>query len=254
MQLLKGKKILITGITNKLSIGFGIAKSMYEHGAELALTCQNDKLKKRILLFSEEIGTKIVITCDVTDDMNIVKLFKELSGIWDKFDGLVHAIAFSLKSHLSGNYIETITKEGFRIAHDVSSYSFVAMVRECMNILNENSSLITLSYLGSKRAIPNYNVMGLAKASLESNVRYMANSLGAKLIRVNGISSGPIKTASSLGIKNFKQYLNNFLSIAPIKKMITTRNIGNVATFLSSNLSIGITGQIIYVDNGFNIL
>lgn len=254
MKLLTGKKILITGISNKFSLGFGIAKSMYENGAELILSCKNNKFKKKILSFSSEVGTEIVIPCDVTKDVNIIKLFKEISNIWDKFDGFVHSIAFALKSNLSGNYIENITKEGFCIAHNISSYSFVAMARECMKLLKENSSLITLSHLGAQRAIPNYNVMGLSKASLESNVRYMANNLGSKFIRVNGISSGPIKTNSSLGVKDFKKYLNNFLSIAPMKKVITTRNIGNVATFLSSNLSIGITGQIIYVDNGFNIL
>lgn len=251
--ILKGKKILISGISNNLSIAFGIAKVMYSHGAQLAFTCKNNKLKRRILSFSSELGSDIVIPCDVIDDRNIKRLFFELSDIWKTFDGFIHSIAFASKYSLSGNYINTTTRDIFQTAHNISSYSFLAMCRECKKMLNKNASLVTLSYLGAQRVVPNYNVMGLAKASLESNVRYMANSLGSDNIRVNAISAGPIKTVSSFSIKKFKKILNVYHSMAPIRRSITSEDIGNTASFLCSNLSNGITGQIIYVDGGFNI-
>lgn len=252
-EMLKGKKILITGISNKFSIAFGIAKVMYSHGAELAFTCRDYRSKKRILSFSSELGSNIVIPCNVVSDKNIKNLFFKLSDIWKKFDGFVHSIAFASTCNLSGNYIDTITKSIFQKSHNISSYSFVAMTRECKKMLNKNSSLVTLSYLGSQRVVPYYNVMGLAKASLESNVRYMANTLGPDNIRVNAISSGPIKTVSSFGIKKFKKIFKMYSSMAPIRRSITSQDIGNTASFLCSDLSSGITGQTIYVDGGFNI-
>ncbi|CAL4042918.1 Enoyl-[acyl-carrier-protein] reductase [NADH] FabI [Buchnera aphidicola (Pemphigus populi)] len=251
--MLKGKKILITGISNKFSIAFGIAKVMYAHGAELAFTCRDNQSKKKILSFASELGSNIVVICNVTKDKNIKNLFAQLFNIWGTFDGFVHSIAFASKINLSGNYVNTITKSIFETAHNISSYSFVAMARECKDILNKNSSLVTLSYLGSQRVVPYYNVMGLAKASLESNMRYMANALGSNDIRVNAISSAPIKTVSACGIKKFKKILNIYPSMAPIRKPITSKDIGNTASFLCSDLSRGITGQIIYVDGGFNI-
>lgn len=253
MGMLNNKKILITGIANKLSIGYGIASAMHREGAELALTFQNEKLKDRVLNCAKELNIKIVLPCDVSKDENIKNLFIELYKKWEKFDGFIHSIAFAPSNQLSGNYIDAINRDGFNIAHNISSYSFVALAKESKNMLNKNSSLTTISYIGSKIAVPNYNVMGLAKASLEANVKYMASSMGKNSIRVNAISSGPIKTLASYGIKNFREMLKNYKKVIPLRRLITIEEIGNVAAFLSSDFSSGITGQTIYVDGGFNI-
>ncbi|QIE01983.1 enoyl-ACP reductase FabI [Buchnera aphidicola] len=253
MNLLKGKKILIVGISGKRSISFGIAKSLYYQKAELGFVCQNAYISKKIKNLANSMKSHIVLSCDVAKDKEIKKLFTDLSKIWKKFDGLVHAIGYCPKEHLHGDFIANITREGFNIAHEISSYSFTALVQACSNMLNNSSSLLTLSYLGSQRVVKNYNVMGLAKASLEANVRYMAYSLGQKNIRVNAISSGPIRTLSSYQIQDFNKIQNHAHSYSLIKKPITSKNIGNVASFLLSNLSLGITGSVIYVDNGFNV-
>lgn len=254
MNFLKGKKILISGMLNKFSISYGIAKKMYKYGAELAFTYQNDKFKKKVLKLAKKFNSKIIIPCDVRLDKNIYKLFKKLSIYWKKFDGLVHSIAFAPSLQLKGDYLDCITKESFKITHDITSYSFVAMIKACKHMLNINSSILTISFIGSKKFIPNYNIMGLAKASLEANVRYIAQSVGKNNIRVNAISSGPIKTISSLSIKNFKNFLNFYKNNNILRKKITIYDIGNVASFLCSNLSSGITGQIIFVDGGWNII
>lgn len=253
MGFLTGKKIVVTGVASNLSIAYGIAKSMHEQGAELAFTYQNDKLKGRVEEFAKEFGSDIVLPCEVADDESIEMLFSELKKVWPKFDGLVHAIAFAPKEQLDGDYVNAVTREGFTVAHDISSYSFVALAKGCRSMLNPNSALVTLSYLGAERAIPNYNVMGLAKASLEANVRYMANAMGPDGVRVNAISAGPIRTLASSGIKDFKRMLKYCESVTPIRRTVTTEDVGNTAAFLCSDLSAGVTGEVLHVDGGFSI-
>ncbi|PPI88153.1 enoyl-[acyl-carrier-protein] reductase FabI [Candidatus Pantoea edessiphila] len=253
MSFLSGKRILITGIANKLSIAYGIAQAMHKQKAELAFTYQNNKLKNRVENLAKHFNSDIVLPCDVSHNNNIQLLFVTLSKIWNKFDGLVHSIGFAPKNELNGDYVDTVTYKGFKITHKISSYSFVSMVKECKTMLNPNSALLTLSYLGSERAIPNYNVMGLAKASLEANVRYIANSIGHKGIRVNAISAGPVRTLAASGIKNFRKMLECYKRITPLRRTVTIEEIGNSAAFLCSDLASGITGQTIYVDGGFNI-
>lgn len=194
MGFLSGKRILLTGLASKLSIAYGIAQAMHREGAELAFTYQNEKLKGRVEEFAAALGSNIVLPCDVAEDESIESLFTELAKVWPKFDGFVHSIGFAPADQLDGDYVNAVTREGFKIAHDISAYSFVAMAKACRGMLNPGSALLTLSYLGAERAIPNYNVMGLAKASLEANVRYMANAMGPEGVRVNAISAGPIRT------------------------------------------------------------
>ncbi|CAL4320848.1 Enoyl-[acyl-carrier-protein] reductase [NADH] FabI [Buchnera aphidicola (Periphyllus testudinaceus)] len=253
MGFLYKKKILIVGIYNKSSIAYGIAKSMYIQGANLAFTYKNHKLKEKIKVIAKKFNSKIFFRCNLKKDKNIKNLFLKLKNKWKNFDGIVHSIAYLNKKHLKRNYMNSITKNSFLKSHEIGSYSFISLAKHCYSLLNKNSSLLTISYLGSQRCISNYNLMGSVKASLESNVRYMACDLGPK-IRVNAISSGPIKTVSSYGINNFKKllFLNKIKS--PIKRNISINEIGNVAAFLISNLSSGITGQTIYVDGGFNIV
>ena len=197
MGFLSGKRILVTGVASKLSIAYGIAQAMHREGAELAFTYQNDKLKGRVEEFAAQLGSDIVLQCDVAEDASIDTMFAELGKVWPKFDGFVHSIGFAPGDQLDGDYVNAVTREGFKIAHDISSYSFVAMAKACRSMLNPGSALLTLSYLGAERAIPNYNVMGLAKASLEANVRYMANAMGPEGVRVNAISAGPIRTLAT---------------------------------------------------------
>lgn len=253
MGFLTGKRILVTGVASNRSIAYGIAKSMHKAGAELAFTYQNDKLKSRVEEFAADFNSKIILPCDVAEDASITNLFVELKKVWPKFDGFVHAIAFAPADQLDGDYVEHVTREGFKIAHDISSYSFVAMAKACRALLNPHSALLTLSYLGAERAIPNYNVMGLAKASLEANVRYMANAMGPEGIRVNAISAGPIRTLAASGIKNFKKMLTHCEQVTPIRRTVTTEDVGNSAAFLCSDLSSGVTGEILHVDGGFSI-
>ncbi|AWH90521.1 enoyl-ACP reductase [Buchnera aphidicola (Melanaphis sacchari)] len=253
MKLLEGKKILITGILNERSIALGIAKSMYEHNAELIYVCQNKKIANRVQKLIKSINNNPIFLCDVSCDKNIKNFFLKLKKIWKKFDGFVHSIAFCPKKQMQEDFIKSSTRESFIKCHEISSYSFLSMARESQKMLNNFSSLVTLSYLGAQKAITNYNIMGLAKASLESNVRYMASILGKKNIRVNAISPGPIKTISSRQIKDFcrTKIYHKFSSCT--NSHITSKEVGNVASFLCSNLSIGITGSIIYVDHGVNI-
>lgn len=252
MGILSGKKFLITGIASDRSIAAGIADSMFEQGAELAFTYMNDKLKSRVEKVAARCNSKIVLPLDVASDEQIETLFADLSKEWDKFDGFVHAIAFAPSAMLDGDYLDAVTREGFQISHDISSYSFAAMAKEARPLLNPKSSLITLSYLGAERSIPNYNVMGLAKASLEANVRYMAASLGKDDIRVNGISAGPVRTLAAAGIANFRKMLAQFEKSAPLKRCITIKEVGDSASFLASDMAAALTGQILHVDNGYS--
>lgn len=256
MAFLDKKRILVMGIANNRSISYGIAQVLHREGADLAFTYHNDKLKSRVYAISEQFSSKsnIVLPCDVSDDSSIEQLFVALRKKWNKFDGFVHSIAFAPTHQLRGDYINNITRTGFEIAHSISSYSFVSIAKACRSMLNQHASLVTLTYLGSVRVVPNYNIMGVAKASLEANVRYMANAMGPDNIRVNAISAGPVRTLASAGILNFKKMLSYYQQQAPMRRNVTIEEIGNVAAFLCSDLSSGITGEIIYVDNGFNIV
>ena len=251
---LKNKKALITGVASKRSIAAAIANAFNASGADLLLTYQNEKLKNRVEDIANEMNTNILsYPCDLSSDSEIANLKKFIEEKWGKLDIIIHSAAFAPRELLSGDYVNNITREGFSLAHDISSYSFVALAKEFSKILNENATLLTLTYLGSQKVIKNYNVMGLAKASLETNVRYMAQSLGERNIRVNGISAGPIKTLAAAGISGFNEILKHVEEKSPLKRNVTLEDVANTALFLTSDLSAGITGQIIYVDCGFSI-
>ena len=252
-MLLKNKKILISGLANKYSIAAGIANSMHREGAELAFTYQNERLLRNLKPIAENCNSKILLECDVSNDQSIETAFVELGKIWPNFDGFVHSIGFAPADQLEGNFVDVTTREGFKIAHDISSYSFTAMAKAAKPMLNDGSALLTLTYLGSIKTVPNYNVMGLAKASLEANTRFLAASMGKDNVRVNAISAGPIKTLAASGVKNFKKMLSEHSKIAPLGRTVTTEEVGNVASFLCSDYASGITGEITYVDAGFNI-
>ncbi|QCI25978.1 enoyl-ACP reductase [Buchnera aphidicola] len=253
MGFLKNKKILITGILNKHSIAYGIAKAMYKQNATLAFTCLNQKNKKKIKKIAKDFNSNIVITCNFLHHNNIKKLFQKLYTFWKSFDGFVHTIAYTPKQQFSKNYINTINRKDFIKTHCVTSYSLIYMIQECQKQLNYGSAIVSLTYIGAKIAIPYYNIMGIAKASLEANIKYIANSIKFNQFRINAISSGPIKTISSYNIPNFNKILHHAKRFSPIQRLVTIEEIGNVAAFLCSNLSSGITGQIIYVDGGSNI-
>ena len=253
MGFLSGKKVLILGLLSDRSIAYGIASAMKKQGAELAFTYQMEKHQGRVEKLASDFDSKIVLPCDVASDAHINDLFPKLSKHWDKFDVLVHSIAFVPKEALAGDFVEATTRENFAIAHDISSYSFTALAKAALPYLNENASLLTVSYLGAERTMPNYNVMGLAKASLEANVRYMSHSLGDKGIRVNAVSAGPIKTLAASGIANFDKMIGYNEKHAALKRNVTIHEVGNAAAFLCSNLASGITGEITYVDGGMNI-
>ena len=254
-MLLNNKKALITGIASNRSIAYGIAKKLSENGAQLCLTYQNDNLKKRVDNVSQELqNNTLTYPCDLSSDDSIESLRKFVTEKYQKIDLIVHSAAFAPRELLSGDYLESVTREGFKVAHDVSSYSFAALAKSFKDTINQNGALLTLSYLGSERVVQNYNVMGLAKASLESNVRYMASSLGTKNIRVNAISAGPIKTLAASGITGFNEILKHVEEKSPLKRNITQEEVANAALFLLSEHSSGITGQTIYVDCGYNIV
>ena len=253
MSFLAGKRILILGVASKLSIASGIAAAMHREGAELAFTYQNEKLKARVIGFAEQWGSDLVFPCDVTSDQQIEDLFSGLSEKWDGLDGIVHCLAFAPGNELDGNYVDITTREGFLTAHEISSYSFVALAKAGKELMTgRNGSLLTLSYLGAMRTLPNYNVMGLAKASLEANVRYMASSLGPEGTRVNAISAGPIRTLAASGIKSFRKMLDYNARQTPLRRNVTIDEVGNAGAFLCSDLASGISGEILYVDGGFN--
>ena len=251
-MLLKDKKILITGLANKYSIAAGIAHAMHREGASLAFTYQNERMLKNLLPIAKELESDILIECDVSSDESIEKSFTELKNNWNTFDGFVHSIGFAPVDQLVGNFVDVTTREGFKVAHDVSSYSFTALAKAAKPMLNDGSALLTLTYLGAIQSLPNYNVMGLAKASLEANTRFLAASMGSNNIRVNAISAGPIKTLAASGVKNFRKMLSQHSSRAPLGRTVTSEEVGNVAAFLCSDYASGITGEITYVDAGFN--
>jgi len=254
MGLLSAKRILVTGMLSNRSIAYGIAKAMHREGAQLAFTYQGEGVKERVLTLSREFESDLVFACDVASDEQIAALFADLGARWDGLDGLVHSIAFAPREALSGDYLDSVSREAFRVAHDVSSYSFAALAKGALPLMEGRpAALLTLTYLGAERAMPNYNVMGLAKASLEANVRYLAYSLGPRGIRVNAISAGPIKTLAAAGIGNFGKILQHNEKTAPLRRNVTAEEVGNTAAFLCSALASGITGQVIYVDAGFGV-
>jgi enoyl-[acyl-carrier protein] reductase I len=254
MGFMQGKRVLIVGLASNRSIAWGIAQAMHREGAELAFTFQNEKLQSRVEEMAEQCNSKITIECDVSSDNQIDNVFKELGKHWDGLDSIIHSVAFAPRDALDGDYVNATTRENFRIAHDISSYSFTALAKAGRAMMTgRNGSLLTLTYLGAERAIPNYNVMGVAKASLEANVRYMAVSLGAEGTRVNAISAGPIRTLAASGINNFKSMLSKAADASPLKKNVTIEEVGNAAAFMCSDLASGITGEITYVDCGYNI-
>ena len=254
MNLLKNKNILIVGVANKHSIASGIAQSMSNFGANLAFTYQNERLERRVKDLASEWGSEICLPCDVSNDKEIDNVFSELHKSWEGIDAIIHAVGFAPTEELNGNYVDVTTREGFKIAHDISSYSFVALAKASQEMMEgRKGSLTTLTYLGSQKTLPNYNVMGLAKASLEASVRYLAVSLGKKGHRVNAISAGPIKTLAASGVKDFRKMLTYNKSRSPLGRNVTIEEVGNAASFLSSDLATGISGEIMYVDAGFNI-
>ena len=254
MGFMTGKKVIIAGLLSNRSIAYGIAKSMKREGAELAFTYQMEKHAQRVADLAADFGSTIVLPCDVGDDAQIEALFPALAKHWDGLDVIVHSVAFVPKDALDGDYLEKVTRENFRIAHDISSYSFAALAKAALPMmLGRNASLLTLSYLGAERTMPNYNVMGLAKASLEANVRYMAQSLGPKGIRVNAVSAGPIKTLAASGIADFDKMIGFNEKHAALRRNVTIDEVGNACAFLCSDLASGITGEITYVDGGMNI-
>ena len=254
MGFLDGKKALISGVASNRSIAFGVAQCLHREGAELAFTYQTDKLKPRVEKIAAELGSSICIPLDVSNDQNITDAFAELKQNWETFDIMIHSIAFAPMEELKGSFVESVTREGFKMAHEISSYSFASMAREAKPMLNDNASLLTMTYLGSVKSVPNYNVMGPAKASLESTVRFLAADLGPQGIRVNAISAGPIKTLAAAGVSGFRGLLKHVASKTSIRRNVTIEDVGNTAAFLSSDLASGITGETIYVDGGYRNL
>jgi enoyl-[acyl-carrier protein] reductase I len=252
MGFLTGKKLLITGLLSNRSIAYGIARACRDQGAELAFSYVGERFKDRITEFAAEFDSKLIFDCDVGDDAQIEKLFQDLSATWPKFDGFVHSIGFAPRESIAGDFLEGLSREAFRIAQDISAYSFPALAKAALPYLNPKAALLTLTYLGSVSIVPHYNTMGLAKASLEASVRYLAGSLGPKGIRVNGISAGPIRTLAASGIKDFSKLLNIVASAAPLRRNVTIEDVGNVAAFLLSDLAGGVTAEITYVDGGFS--
>jgi enoyl-[acyl-carrier protein] reductase I len=255
MTLLADKRILIAGLLSNRSIAYGIAKAMHREGAKLAFTYQGEGIRERVAKLTAEFDSDLLFPCDVSSDEDIAKCFDNLGQHWDSLDSIVHSIAFAPREALSGDYLESVNREAFRIAHDVSSYSFAASAKAGLPLMEgRNGSLLTLTYLGSVRVMPSYNVMGLAKASLEANVRFMASSLGPKGIRVNAISAGPIKTLAAAGISNFGKLLSYTERVAPLRRNVSIMEVGNTAAFLCSDLASGITGEVTHVDAGFNTI
>jgi enoyl-[acyl-carrier protein] reductase I len=255
MGFLHGKRALITGIASQRSIAWGIANAMHREGAQLAFSYPNDRMKDRIDEAANAFGSNITLPCDVADDAQIERLFVALSKHWDGFDILVHSIGFAPREALQGEFLDNLTRENFTIAHDISSYSLAALAKAARPMMaDRNGAILTLSYLGAERALNAYNVMGLAKASLEANVRYLALNLGPETTRVNAISAGPIKTLAAAGIANFRKMLEHVEENAPLRRSVTIDEVGNVGAFLCSDLSSGITGEVIYVDAGYSIL
>jgi enoyl-[acyl-carrier protein] reductase I len=255
MGMLDGKRALIVGVASNRSIAWGIAQAMHREGAALAFTYQNEKLRERVEKFAAEVDSDITMPCDVSDDVQIQTLIERLSDHWDGLDILVHSVAFAPRELLEGGYLDNINRAGFLMAHDISSYSFAALARAARPMMQgRHGALLTLTYIGAVRAMPNYNVMGVAKASLEANVRYMAASLGPEGIRVNAISAGPIRTLAASGIKGLKDFLAQVEQNAPLRRNVTIEEVGNVGAFLCSDYASAVTGEITYVDCGYNVV
>jgi enoyl-[acyl-carrier protein] reductase I len=255
MGFLQDKKVLVVGVASNRSIAWGTAAAMAREGAQLAFTYQGDKLAKRVTDLAASVGSELVFPCDVSSDEQIDNLFAELGKHWDGLDCIVHSVAFAPRDQLEGSYIEAVTREGFATAHDISSYSLAALAKAGRPMMQgRNGSIVTMSYLGAVRVIPNYNVMGVAKASLEANVRYMAASLGPEGIRVNAVSAGPIRTLAAAGINDFRAMLSKVEDITPLRRNVTIEEVGNAAAFLCSDLASGITGDVMYVDTGYHVI
>jgi enoyl-[acyl-carrier protein] reductase I len=252
MGFLAGKRLLITGVLSNRSIAYGIARACRREGAELAFSYVGERFKERIVEFAREFDSQLVYDCDVGDDAQIARLFEQLGQVWPEFDGFVHSIGFAPREAITGEFLDGLTRENFRIAHDISAYSFPAMAKAALPRLRPGSALLTLSYLGAERAVPHYNTMGLAKASLEASVRYLAANLGRRGVRVNGISAGPIKTLAAAGIKNFSRMLDVAGTYSALGRNVTIDDVGNVAAFLLSDLAAGVTAEITFVDGGFS--
>lgn len=252
MGFLAGKRLLVTGVLNNRSLAYGIARACHREGAELAFSYQGERFKDRIAETAAEFGSRLTFDCDVAEDAQIERLFAQLGEHWEQFDGFVHAIAFAPREAIAGDFLDGLSREAFRTAHEISAYSFPAMAKAALPRLRAGSALLTLSYLGAVRYVPNYNTMGLAKASLEASVRFLAQSLGAKGIRVNAISAGPIKTLASSGIKDIGKLLADFAAQAPIRRNVTIDDVGNAAAFLLSDLAAGVSAEVMYVDGGFS--
>lgn len=249
---LAGKKLLISGVLSNRSIAYGIARACHAQGAELAFSYVGERFKKRVSGFAAEFDSELVFDCDVSSDEQIAAMFADLSGTWPKLDGFVHAIGFAPREAIAGNFFDGLSRENYRIAHDVSAYSFPAMAKAALPYLSDRAALLTMTYLGALRSIPNYNTMGLAKASLEASVRYMAEALGSRGVRVNAISAGPIKTLAASGIQDFGKLLGYVAQAAPLRRNVTIDDVGNVAAFLLSDLAAGVTAEVTYVDGGFS--
>lgn len=255
MSFLDKKRALIVGVASNRSMAFGLAKAMQREGAELAFTYQNDRLKERVEKLAAECGSNLVLPCNVENDAEIETVFAQLGKSWDGLDILVHSVAFAPKEELEGDFLQNISREGFKIAHDISSYSLAALAKAARPMMQgRHGSILTLSYLGAMRSMPNYNVMGLAKASLEANVRYLAYTLGPEGIRVNAVSAGPIRTLAAAGIGDFRKILDHVENNAPLRRNVTIEDVGNAGAFLCSDLASGITGEILYVDAGYNTI
>ncbi|WP_456375058.1 enoyl-ACP reductase FabI [Thiolapillus sp.] len=255
MGFLQNKKILVTGIASNRSIAYGVARAMQREGAELAFTYQNEKLQKRVEQFAEELGADICLPLDVSSDESIEEMFRVLGKHWDGLDSLVHSIGFAPRDQLEGNFADVVTREGFLTTLDISAYSFAALAKGAKPMMEgRNASLVTMSYLGAVRTVPNYNVMGVAKAALEASTRYLADAMGPDGIRVNAVSAGPIRTLAASGINNFRSMLAEAEKKTPLRRNVTIDEVGNATAFLCSDLASGITGDVLYVDSGYHIL
>jgi enoyl-[acyl-carrier protein] reductase I len=255
MGFLTDKRFLITGVASNRSIAWGVAQAMHREGAQLAFSYQGDKLKGRVEDLAAQCDSNLVLPLDVASDEDIDACFAALAGHWDGLDGIVHSVAFAPKEELEGNYADVLTRSGFATAHDISSYSFAALAKAGRPLMaGRHGALVTMSYLGAVRAVPNYNVMGVAKASLEANVRYLAAALGPEGTRVNAVSAGPIRTLAAAGIADFRSMLKQVEERTPLRRNVTIDEVGNAAAFLCSDLASGITGDVLYVDTGYHIL
>ena len=253
MGFLTGKKALIVGLASNRSIAYGIAKAFHDQGAELAFTYQNERLKERVQDMAADFNSTLSFPCDVASDTEIQAVFEQLGAHWDALDIVIHSVAFAPADQISGDFVDNVNREGFHIAHDISAYSLVALAKAALPMMEgTQGAILTLSYYGAEKAVPNYNVMGIAKASLEASVRYLAASLGPRNIRVNAISAGPIRTLAAAGIKDFRKMQTAYAETTPLRRNITPEEVGNTAAFLCSDLSSGITGEVVHVDAGYH--